>query len=359
MSFLLSDDLVEFQRSLGKLFLSELPLERIQKLAEANLTSEENQQRRRALYKAAVDLGALAAVVPEDLGGLGLGFTSLVAIGEELGRALVPAPITEALALGIVPLLSLKDRNRAQELLERMLAGELATGVPLALSSLSESIWPALSVDIADLILSLKLSSSGAPAELFLLDGEAQASASSAAELSETLDLLRPVFKLSSPLSSYLSLGETTSSLQSILGESNLVLAAELSGIAARVVELTVDYVKTRNQFQRPIGSFQAVQHALADMHVAAEQVRTLVRFAGWCADNDRKQFPEAILGAVGLAAKSVPAIVEKSIQLHGGIGFTFEYPLHLFLRRAHSNAQFMGGAAESFSSLAESFLAK
>jgi alkylation response protein AidB-like acyl-CoA dehydrogenase len=115
---------------------------------------------------------------------------------------------------------------------------------------------------------------------------------------------------------------------------SRIVRAAEMSGAVGRAVEMTVEHVKTRNQFGAPIGSFQAVQHRLADMHVQAEALRSLVLFAGWAADSAPDQAALAALAACRYGCDVSGDIIEGAIQLHGGIGFTWEYDLHLFLRR-------------------------
>jgi len=111
--------------------------------------------------------------------------------------------------------------------------------------------------------------------------------------------------------------------------------ACELNGVAERVVEMTVEYVKTRKQFELPVGTFQAVQHRLADMHLKTEALKALCNFAAWSADNSPDQFTLASHAAIGFAQSHVAWIVESALQLHGGIGFTFEYDLHLYLRRA------------------------
>jgi hypothetical protein len=111
--------------------------------------------------------------------------------------------------------------------------------------------------------------------------------------------------------------------------------ANELAGIMAKVVEVTVEYVKTRKQFDVPIGGFQAVQHRLADMHLQAEAARTLSDFAAWAADNSPDQLALAAQSAIVYATENAAPVVEGAIQLHGGIGFTWEHNLHFYLRRA------------------------
>ena len=111
--------------------------------------------------------------------------------------------------------------------------------------------------------------------------------------------------------------------------------AAELAGIAERVVQMTVEYVKLRKQFGVAVGGFQAVQHQLADMHVQAQAAKALALFAAWSMESSPDQAAFAARSAVTFACEAVPAAVERAIQLHGGIGFTWEYDLHLYLRRA------------------------
>jgi alkylation response protein AidB-like acyl-CoA dehydrogenase len=110
--------------------------------------------------------------------------------------------------------------------------------------------------------------------------------------------------------------------------------AAEMSGAVTRAVEMTVDYVKTRKQFGVPIGGFQAVQHRLADMYANAEALRALTAFAAWSADRSRDQLELSSHAACRFACDVSGEIIEGAIQLHGGIGFTWEYDLHYFLRR-------------------------
>jgi len=120
-----------------------------------------------------------------------------------------------------------------------------------------------------------------------------------------------------------------------VLLNCKIVKAHELSGLAARVVEMTTEYVRTRKQFGVPVGGFQAVQHQLADMHLQAEASRALCAFAAWSAVNSPEDYALAALSALRYAAEVVPSIIETAIQLHGGIGFTWEFELHFFLRRA------------------------
>ena len=123
--------------------------------------------------------------------------------------------------------------------------------------------------------------------------------------------------------------------------------ARELSGITSAVLAETVEYVKTRTQFGVPIGSFQAVQHTLASAQVMLEGMESLSEFACWALDSDPAQAPLVCPSSIQFSTKASVETIEKCLQMHGGIGFTWEHDLHLFLRRA----KFIEGASGDMSS--------
>lgn len=115
------------------------------------------------------------------------------------------------------------------------------------------------------------------------------------------------------------------------------IKASEVAGLCTRVIEMTVEYVKTRKQFGVPVGSFQAIQHLLANCYAKSEALTSLARFATWSAVHSPNQRHLTARAAVTEATQIGPAICEAAIQAHGGIGFTWEYDLHLYLRRAQA----------------------
>ena len=112
-------------------------------------------------------------------------------------------------------------------------------------------------------------------------------------------------------------------------------MAAEALGVAQRVLELGIEHAKTREQFGKPIGVYQAVAHQLADTYADVELARSLVYWAAWCVAEDDEQAPVAAAAAKAFAAEAAVAACERSIQVHGGTGFTWEHPLHRFYKRA------------------------
>jgi alkylation response protein AidB-like acyl-CoA dehydrogenase len=125
---------------------------------------------------------------------------------------------------------------------------------------------------------------------------------------------------------------ETSQALEDVL---EAIKASEAAGICDRVIQMSVEYAKTREQFGKPIGSFQAVQQKLADAYASSEALSSLSRFAVWACCHAPDQRHLTARAAISMAADVAPKICETAIQSHGGIGFTWEYDLHLYLRRA------------------------
>lgn len=130
----------------------------------------------------------------------------------------------------------------------------------------------------------------------------------------------------------YLCSAESSELLQNLL---EVLKAAEIFGVCERVIEFTCEYVKTREQFGVPVGGFQAIQHKLADIYAATESLGAMVRFAAWSVERSPEQRQLTARVAISQAADLGPLVCEVAMQCHGGIGFTWEYDLHLFLRRA------------------------
>jgi alkylation response protein AidB-like acyl-CoA dehydrogenase len=130
--------------------------------------------------------------------------------------------------------------------------------------------------------------------------------------------------------------------------------ANEIAGACGSVLTMTLDYVKTRKQFGKPIGSFQAIQQSLASAHVDWESMKSLASFAAWACDSNREQFEFTTQAAILAASKFGPEICETALQCHGGIGFTWEYDLHLYLRRVRFIASAFEMTTESARALLE-----
>jgi alkylation response protein AidB-like acyl-CoA dehydrogenase len=172
-----------------------------------------------------------------------------------------------------------------------------------------------------------------------------------------TLDVSRPMFRVSfrdAAAQLVLDAGQADSSLDRVMDLARVATAVEQVGGAQACLDMTVEYAKTRVQFGRQIGSFQAVKHACADMLVAVESARSAAYHAVSTAVESPDDLPIAAALAKAVAAESFTFVAAQTIQLHGGIGFTWEHDAHLYYRRAHSTALWFGDASTSRELLAQ-----
>jgi alkylation response protein AidB-like acyl-CoA dehydrogenase len=139
--------------------------------------------------------------------------------------------------------------------------------------------------------------------------------------------------------------GRGWSVLRRGLDRALVAISAELCGVAQRALEMSVEYAKTRQQFGRPIGSYQAVSHKCADMLVAVESAKSLTYYAAWAVDNDVPEAPLAAAMAKAFASDAARRVTGDAIQVHGGIGFTWEHDMHLYFKRAKWGETTLGDA--------------
>ena len=269
-----------------------------------------------ALWKIYEDLG-----LAEYFSSAEAKFSDLVLIALESGRALNPEPFVDTLLAG--PYFWSKIASKSELSNAQKKFGD-------KFSQANYAIAPSASLRFVPV----------RPSASFLLfpteTGMALGNLAGSNRSTESaLDRLRHQEKISLKNDSSISLSaESAARLSAMI---SVLRAAELTGICETVVARSVDYVKTRKQFDQPIGAFQAVQHKLADLHLDAESASALVSFAGWAADFSKDQFSLASTSALAHALDAAPRVVETAIQLHGGIGFTWEFDLHLYLRRVRT----------------------
>ncbi|HVE76135.1 MAG TPA: acyl-CoA dehydrogenase family protein [Actinomycetota bacterium] len=275
------------------------------------------------LYKKMADLGWAALAVPEDQGGLGAGLVEQAALLEELGYFNVPGPFFSTVCLGIPVLLGCGE----EEVLARAIGGE--TTVTVA-DDRSFVIDPQLSdyfivCDQDDLLLAKKEDvklTLHKPTDGTRRTGAVEVDRSNATRIGD-IQALGPV-----------------------IWKAGALLSAESVGGMQRVLDTTLEYSKVRTQFGRLIGSFQVVKHRLADMLLKTESARSAAYYAAWA---NEVNAPDAVLSAS--VAKSYVSdayqwVAGEGVQLHGGIGFTWEHEAHLYFKRAYMNAVLLGDAA-------------
>ncbi|MEZ5077330.1 MAG: acyl-CoA dehydrogenase family protein [Solirubrobacterales bacterium] len=304
-------------------------------------------------------LGWAGLALPEEWGGQGLGTVELAVLFEELGYALAPTPLLANTVVGLALAHGGSDDQRDRFL--RPLAGGERRGAPALWDAGSPAVpgvhtMPAreeggevvldgekvvvLEAGSADFFLVVT-----ADGRRHLVDRDA-AGVSVRAEAS--LDPTRRAFSVRFegvrvPAADTLP-GEPAVFLP-VLHRSCVAIAAESTGVAQRTLEMAVSYAKERQQFGRPIGAYQAVSHRCAQMLLETENSRSAVYGAAWAADADPESLPLAASMAKAYASDAGWRVPDASIQVHGGIGFTWEHDLHFFLKRGRTNAALFGDA--------------
>lgn len=318
-----------------------------------------------ALWKTvASELGLAGLLVPEDLGGAGATAREVAVVLEELARAVAPVPFLASAVLATSALLACPPGPARDEALEALAAGTKvgtlavsATSVPAAEFPLSVTGAPdgdgrllltgavtsVLAVDRADLLV-LPVVVDGEP-HLAVVDGAATGFTRARVT---TLDPTRPVGTLTlDGASAALVAGpeHAAEALRTALTTGAALLASEQLGVAERAFEETIDYLKVRHQFGRPIGSYQALRHRAADLWADINAARATARYAASTLAEGSADAPVAAALAQAYCGDVAVHAAEECVQMHGGIGFTWEHPAHLYLKRAMSCSLLLGTA--------------
>jgi alkylation response protein AidB-like acyl-CoA dehydrogenase len=320
LNFDFTDDQQAIKRTAKDLLADRFKPERVRELAEAKTYDDE-------AWKEMCELGWAGIFIDEAHGGQELGTVELIILMEELGYALAPVPFLSNSAAGLAIQAAGTDEQR-----ERWLPG-LASGELRGTVGLLRGGEARLVPDAAD-------------ADLIVLAGEdgAVVADRGAAEVDafEALDATRRFARVRADGGDALS-GDVQPALDRICA----AIAAETVGVAQRAMEMAVDYARERKQFDRPIGSYQAVSHRCAQMLLEVEGSRSAAYYAAWCADAEPDSLAQAASMAKAYASDAGWRVCTSSLQVHGGIGFTWEHDLHFYLKRAKANALMFGSAAE------------
>ena len=257
-------------------------------------------------------VGVAALVVPEEFGGAGGELADAAAVLEELGRALVPTPL---LGTTLAELALLAADEPDTDTVEQLAAGE-------AIGAVVFDCDYVINGDIADVVIAVE-------------DARLVRWKDVSAEAVSTVDPTRRLARVTPGTT------ETIGTDPGIADTAAILLAAEQVGAASRCLELTVDYTKERVQFGRPIGSFQALKHRMADLYVAVQSARAVV--------GDAIAEPTASSAALArlAASEAFTTVAGEAIQLHGGIAITWEHDIQLYFKRAHGSAQLLGPPRE------------
>jgi alkylation response protein AidB-like acyl-CoA dehydrogenase len=280
------------------------------------------------------ELGVTGLPVPEELGGAGAGWRETAVVAEELGRAVAPVPFLGSAVLGVAALLASDDRD----LLAAVAGGETVAVLAVPYGSPERPAQDGKVTGAVDVLA----------ADVLLLPQEDGLYAYDASDVARTplttLDRTRPLADLDFAGATGRRIGGTEA-VERALTVGAAILASEQLGLADQCLETTVDYAKNRYQFARPIGSYQAVKHRLADLWVAVAQARAAARYAADCVAGDDPDTPVAVALAQSHCSEVAVRAAEECVQIHGGIGFTWEHDLHLYFKRAKSSEFTFGDA--------------
>ena len=320
----------------------------------------------------AAEVGCAGLLIPESLGGADASFREAAVVAEEAGRSVAPVPYLGSAVVATVALLSVLEAGEpgsaaAGELLTDLAAGTITAALGVPFSSmpgtrpeLTVRIGPAAQGDadglyrlsgsvsgLADALPAdvLIVPADGVPHGLYLLRADDHGVRRTPVV---SLDMTRQLADLTldnAPARRIAAGPQAELAVTAALQAGAAMLASEQVGLAERALEITLAYVKQRYQFARPVGSFQAVKHRLADLWVAVTQARAAARYAAACLAERDPDAPVAVALAKAVCSDTAVLAGQEMIQLHGGIGFTWEHPAHLYLKRAKSSSIGLGTA--------------
>jgi alkylation response protein AidB-like acyl-CoA dehydrogenase len=367
MYFDLTDEQQAIKATAHDFLAARYKSERIRELADSEHGFEPSD------WGEMAELGWTGLALPEEWGGQGLGIVELAVLFEEMGYALAPSPLFSNTIAGLALALCGSDEQRERWL--RPLAAGEKRGTP--------ALWDAGSpATPGGFTMEAKPNGDG-----IVLDGEkvlvmdaasadflVVATADGKRHLVETaadgvgieaepsIDLTRRLYSVSFDgveVAAADSMPAEEAEYFPVLFRLCVALAAESTGIAQRTMEMAVEYAKDRKQFDRPIGSYQAVSHRCAQMLLETENARSAVYGAAWAADAEPESLPLAASIAKAYASDAGWRVPDASIQVHGGIGFTWEHDLHFFLKRGRANAAMFGDARWHRERVADAVLAR
>jgi alkylation response protein AidB-like acyl-CoA dehydrogenase len=353
MYFDLTDEQQAIKSTAREFLAARYKSERTRALAESEHGFEQ------ADWEEMAELGWPGLALPEEWGGQGLGIVDLAVLFEEMGYALAPSPLLSTTVAGLA--LAINGRNEQKDRWLRSLASGEARGTVALFDAgtaarIGEFAMEAredgdgvvldgekvLVMDAASADFILVATADG---RRHLVERGADGVAISA---ERSIDLTRRLYSVRFDgvrVGPEATLDGGQEDYLPVLWRACVAIAAESTGIAQRTMEMAVEYAKDRQQFGRPIGAYQAVSHRCAQMLLETENARSAVYGAAWAADAEPESLPLAASMAKAYASDAGWRVPDASIQVHGGIGFTWEHDLHFFLKRGKANSATFGDA--------------
>ncbi len=356
MNFGFSEEQEELRRTVRRYFEAKSPSAEVRRLMATVDGFDPDVWRQMA-----IELGLQAITIPEEFGGAGFGYVELVVILEEMGRLLVCSPYFSTIALATNALLVADDNAAKAKYLPSIASGD-ATAT-LAFTE-PNGRWDVDGIELSAVKLGDEWRLSGVKS--YVLDGHTASLIVVAARTENGLSLLavsgdapglirtpQPTLDQTRKLATLEFAdvkgeligeeGAAASVLEKTLDLAAVALAAEQVGGAQRVLDMSVEYAKDRIQFGRPIGSFQAIKHKCADMLLEVESAKSAAYYAGWVASEDTDELPATASLVKAYCSEAYFHAAAENIQIHGGIGFTWEHDAHLYFKRAKASELLFG----------------
>jgi alkylation response protein AidB-like acyl-CoA dehydrogenase len=347
MNFDFTDDQRAIKRTAHEFLSARYKPETVRELAESEHGFTDPQ------WREISELGWPGVVVPEADGGLGLGAVELVVIEEEMGYALAPAPLHSTVSAALLLVAAGTDEQRSNWL-SRIASGEARGTVAVwdeqagwspdhsELEPAGDGTLTGAKIAVAEAASADFLIVAGAGGRHYLVHAGA-----AGLEISpeKSLDPTRKLFAVKFSGTPCEPLRDEPERVTHGYGTIVTALAAENVGVAQRALEMAVAYATDRKQFDRPIGSYQAVSHRCAQMLLEVEGARSVCYWAAWALDHEPETAGRAASMAKAYASDAGFRVSASALQVHGGIGFTWEHDLHFYLKRAKANAHAFGDA--------------
>ncbi len=356
MNFAFSDEQEELRAAVRRFLAEKSPETEVRSLMD---TTEGYDP---AVWSQMADqLGLQSLTIPEEFGGSGFTYVELLVVLEEMGAALLCAPFFSSIALAANALLTSGDDEAKKSYLPGIASGETIATLAITEDNgkwdfsgieckaerkgdgwvLSGHKMFVLDGHVANLIVVAARTAAGV--SLFAVQGDAAGlTRTSLPTMDQTRKQARLEFS-DTPAALIGTDGGAEPGLTKTLDLAAVALAAEQVGGAQHVLDASVEYAKTRIQFGRPIGSFQAIKHKCADMLLEVESAKSAAYYAAWAAAEDSDELPVVASLAKSYCSEAYFHAAAENIQIHGGIGFTWEHPAHLYFKRAKSSELLLG----------------
>jgi alkylation response protein AidB-like acyl-CoA dehydrogenase len=356
MNFDFSDEQKQMRDEARKILAEKCPPKAVRAVLDGKVPYDKD------LWKGLAEMGFLGVAIPEKFGGAGAGHLELCVIAEEMGRALAPVPFSSTVYLAAEALVIAGSDAQKQKWLPKIASGEAIgtlalfegkgnpspKAIKLAASggTLNGVKKPVPDGAIADFaIVAARTGSSGRESDISLFivdlrDGGIEVKGLTNVDLTRGQAEITFTNAKAEPLGAN---GEGWGVLTQVLDRAAVLLAFEQVGGADRALEMGRDYALDRIAFGRPIGSFQAVKHMLADMYVSATLARSNCYYGAWALSTNAGELPEAAAAARISATQAFQHCAKNNIQVHGGMGFTWEFDCHMYYRRANATALGLG----------------